>query len=167
MRKDFVRGAIAVPAGVVLGLLGRRWEGWIISLYGLLLLFLEWKARDQQPIDPMLLADIGKARELENSDPKTANKLIDRAIEDADHREELELADLRRRASGDRRAAIELRSRLRGKLKIGQAARRKAEKWALNSPNGTAVLEEMDREAKTRQEQLAQVEQYLQNFRNQ
>jgi hypothetical protein len=167
MRKDFIRGAIGVAGGIGLVLLGRRFEGSVISLVGLLFVVVEWRARDQRPIDPVLMRDMDRAMKLKKSDPAAAEKLVDRAVTDATHREELELADLRTRASGDRAAAIELRSRLRGKLKLGQAARRMAEKSTLNSPNKLGVLEWMDREAKTTQEQLAQVERYLENFRNQ
>jgi hypothetical protein len=167
MRTDFIRGAIGVAGGIGLVLMGRRFEGSVISLVGLLFVVVEWRARDQRPIDPALMADMDRTMKLEKSDPAAAEKLVDRAVEDATHREELELADLRRRASGDRSAAIELRSRLRAKLKLGQGGRRLAEKSTLDSPNKERVLEFMDREAKTTQEQLAQVERYLQNFRNQ
>jgi hypothetical protein len=84
---------------------------------------------------------------------------------DADRREERELADLRRRAVSDRRAAKELRNRLRGKLKSWQGGRRKAEKYAVNSPDGDAALKEIDRATSDIEQQLAQAELYLENFR--
>jgi hypothetical protein len=56
---------------------------------------------------------------LEKSDRAAADKLIERAISDADQREERELADLRRRASSDPQAAIELRNWLRANSRSG------------------------------------------------
>jgi hypothetical protein len=167
MRKDFVRGAIAVAIGIGLFFIGGEWIGALIALFGLVDLGIAWRFRDLSPIDPVFNADVDDVVELEKSDPAAADNLLDRALADADRREERELTDLLRRASGDRRVAIELRNRLRGKLKIGQTARRKAEKWTLNSPDGAAVLKEMDRVAANTQQQLVQVEQYLENFRNQ
>ena len=164
MRKQFFRVAIPIPLGIALGLMG-LWPGWVIALVGVVLLVLEWRSRYDRPLDPVLKASLDEVMKLEKSDPAAAERLLDRALKDADRREEQELADLRRRAGSDRAAAIELRSRLRGKLRIEQVARRKAEKHALNSPNGAAVLEEMDRVASSTQQQLTEAEQYLENFR--
>jgi hypothetical protein len=165
MRKNFVLYTIAVLLGIALAIVGREWIGWVIALCGLAKLGIEWRFRDLPPIDPVLLADVDRMVELEKSDPAAADKLFDRAMGDADRREERELADLRRRAVSDRRAAKELRNRLRGKLKNWQGARRKAEKYAMNSPDGDAVLKEIDRATSDTEQQLAQAELYLENFR--
>jgi hypothetical protein len=116
-------------------------------------------------MDPILKASIDEVMKLEKSDPAAAARLLERAFKDFDRREEQELADLRRRAVNDRAAASELRSRLRGKLRLWQAARRRAEKQALNSPKGAADLEEINREAGNTQQRLAEAEQFLENFR--
>ena len=141
--------------------------GWAIALIGVVLLVLDWRTRDDRLLDPVLTASINEAMKLEKSDPASAARLLDQAWTDADRREEQELAELFRRASSDRGAAIELRSRLRGKLKIEQGGRRKAEKHALDSPNGAGVLKEMDRMAGDTELQLAQVELYLEKLRGQ
>jgi hypothetical protein len=165
MRKNVFRVALLIPIGIALVLMGAR-IGWVITLIGAVLLVLEWRTRDDRPLDPVLNARIHEAMKLEKSDPTAAARLLDQAWTEADGREEQEFADLLRRAGSDREAAIELRSRLRGKLKIGQAARRKAEKHALDSPDGADVLKELDRRASDRELQLAQVELYLEKFRD-
>ena len=165
MRKEFLRVAILIPVGITLGLLG-VWSGWLIALAGAVLLVFQWRTRDARPLDPILKANLDEAMKLEKSDPAAAERLLDRAVKDAERREEQELADLRDRAVNERAAAIELRSRLRGKLRNDQAARRMAEKHAANSPNGAALLEEMDRATSKTQQRLAEAEQYLANFRN-
>jgi hypothetical protein len=166
MQKGLYRFAISITIGIALGVMGVG-AGWVIALFGVVLLLLDWRSRDDLPLDPVLIASIDEAMKLEKSDPASAARLLDQAMADADRREEQELADLLRRAGSDREAAIELRSRLRGKLKIEQSARRKAEKYALDSPSGADVLKEMDRRSSNIELQLAQVELYLERFRDQ
>jgi len=161
MQKHVVRAAIVVPLGIAIALLGGAWTGSAIALFGLVSLAIQWRFRDSRPIDPVLLADVDEVMKLEKSDPAAADQLLERALADADRREEQELADLRRRAISDPQVAFELRNRLRAKLKTGHAARRKAEKWALDSPSGAAVLKEMDLVATDTQRQLAQAEQLV------
>ena len=167
MRKNFVPPAIFFFAlGAGLFFIGGEWIGVLFVVLGFFLLALEWRYRDARPMDPILMAELDKAMKLEKPDPAAAAKLLERAFMESDRREEQELADLRTRASSDRRAAIELRKRLREKLRIVESARRKAEKSALDSPDLTAVLTELDRDADQLEQQLAQAELDLEKFRD-
>jgi hypothetical protein len=164
-RNEIIRAALGVAVGIALVLLGEKWLGGFLILLALLLVVNGWRSRYLRPIDPQFLAEIESIRKLEKPDPAAADKLIERAISDADQREQRELADLRRRASSDPQAAIELRNWLRGKLKIWESARRKAEKGALDRPDDHALLKEMDRQASDIEKELAQVEQNVERFR--
>ena len=164
-RNEIVRAAIGIVAGIALVFLGEPWLGAFFTLLALLFLVIAWHFRAVPPIDPAFLADVSTAMKLEESDPAAADKLIERALSNADQREERQLADLRSRAGSDPQAAIQLRNWLRGKLRIGEAARRKAEKWALDRPDGDALLKEMDRQASDIEKELAQVEQNVERFR--
>jgi hypothetical protein len=162
---EIVRGAIGIVCGIVLIFLGEKWFGAFFILMALWFLVIAWRFRNLRPIDPVFEADALKAMKLEKSDPAAADKLLERAISDADQREERELAELRRRAGSEPQAAVELRNWLRGKLKIGEGARRKAEKWAVGKLDGNALLKEMDRRAHDLEKELAQVEQNVERFR--
>jgi hypothetical protein len=167
MRKNFVGPALGIALGAALFFIGGEWIGVVFAVLSLVFLVLEWRYRDVRPMDPMLKEEMDEVMKLEKSDPAAAAKLLDRAFMESDRREELELADLRGRASSDRHAAVELRNRLREKLRIFDAARRKAEKSTLESPDVTAVLKELDRDSSEIEQQLAQAEQLLETFRDQ
>jgi hypothetical protein len=89
MRRGFLRAAIPIPIGIAVGLMVSP-VGWAIALFGVVLLVLAWSSRDDRPIDPVLRASIDEAMKLEKSDPATTARLLDRAVTDADRREEQE-----------------------------------------------------------------------------
>jgi hypothetical protein len=164
MSKDVVRGALGIASGVILVLLGSTWVGVTFGLLGLLSLGIAWRFRGRLPLDPVLEADVRKAMRLERSDPAAAARLLESAWEDADSREQRELAQLRSQASIDRRAAVQLRNRLRAKLTSEEAARRRAEKSLGTRPTSAALLKELDRVANATRQQLTEAEQHLERF---
>jgi hypothetical protein len=84
--------------------------------------------------------------------------MLSRAFTEAEDREKQELAQLHAKAALDRRAALQLRDRLRSKMKIHEGARRRAERNLANSPTAAAVLQEIDRMTTVTQQQLAEAE---------
>jgi hypothetical protein len=166
MPKGFLRATIPIAAGIFLVLEG-EWIGWVFALLGVSLLVGAWRRRDDRPLDPLLKVDIDAAMKLEESDPAAMERLLDQAVTNAGEREDQELADLRRRASTDPGAAIELRSRLRSKLKTGQGGRERAEQRITDPVYRTEMLNYMDRMSSETELELAQVELYLEKSRDQ
>jgi hypothetical protein len=149
--------------GILLLSTGERF-GWVFIFLGAASLAWRWHIGYVPPVDPLLDADVDKAMDLEKSDPATANKLLDRAVDDADRRGAQRRADLLRRAKTDRRAAVELRNRLRYELKLSPAIRRKAEEYTITASARTEALKQIDRQAADTQTQLIEVEQLLGDY---
>jgi hypothetical protein len=161
VRKDVLKAALVCAIGAGIVLRGGGWFGWAFILIAAGQLVLAWRARDIPPTDPLFLADVDKSMELQKSDPAGADRVMDRAIDDADRREERHRADLLRRAMTDRQAAVELRNRLRYELKLMPAVRKKAEEMTLSSSARAGALKEIDRRADECRKQLAEVEQLI------
>jgi hypothetical protein len=137
--------------------------GTLELLAGLGILGTTWRLRSHR--DPAFEADLQKAMTLRDTDPTASDRLIETALTEARSREDQLLADLRHRAATDMRAAKELRSRLRAKVRIQRAARRRAEKRLLAPAYRTALLQVMDRDANATIERLAEVENIIDNLR--
>lgn len=162
MRTTLVLVTLQAAIGFGIAILRPEWSVWVLVLAALLLLVMKWRERDAPPIDPVFLADVDEMMKLEKSDPAAAEKLLGRALDDSSRREERHLAVLRQHATGgDGRAALQLRNVLRHKLKTERAARLRAEKLTLDSPNRGALLKEMDRAANEIQQQLVEAEELL------
>lgn len=149
---------MAAIAGGALALVGRPLAGGAIALLGLLDLGTTWWFRYLPPPDPVLAVAIKEATKLRRTDPAAADQMLSRAFTEAEDREKQELAQLHAKAALDRRAALQLRDRLRSKMKIHEGARRRAERNLANSPTAAAVLQEIDRMTTVTQQQLAEAE---------
>jgi len=153
-----------IACGVYVIIDGGTGPGIGLVLLGTLHLVLRGRG-DIPGIDPILQAELETAQKLMKKDPAAADALLDKAFADAERRQEAELSVLRQRASTDQRAAMELRDRLRRKLRNQQRVRRRVEQPAPNPPNRVALLEGLDRAASQTERELAHVEQYLEEWR--
>jgi len=161
-----VRGAIAIPIGIGIALLGRVVPGIVVSAFGVVSLAISWRFRHVLPVDPVTDEQLQKALKLEKTDPAAAHALMDRIMAEDERRREAELADLRIRAATDRRAAKQLRSRLLGKLENAKGARRRIERLIQQRPNAAAMLDEISREESATERELATLEHYLEQLRS-
>lgn len=160
---DPLRSALAFAIGIAVIVMSGGWVGWVIVIVAAADLAIDWRIRAIPPVDPLLLADVDETMGMEKTDPAGADKLLDRALDDAEKRKEQLHADLFRRAKTDRRAAVELRNRLRYELKLAPGIRKKAEGWTTGSSR-VAALREIDRQTSETQKQLARVEQLLGDY---
>ena len=163
--KRGVKVVLVVGLGVFLLIDDNRVLGVAILLWGLTYLALTWRFRHSAPLDPQLEAAVDAAMPLEDRDPAAADQILIRAVEGAAQREEQQLAELRSKATHDRRAALELRNRLRGKLELAEAARRRAEKVLANKPDGATGLAALAREVDNTRQQLVEAEQLVERLR--
>src|SRR5437660_3058010 len=165
MQRRFGPGLILIGLGVYTIVDGAVKLGIFLVLLGALDIAIYARRRNSPAIDPVLQAHLDAAWELKKKDPTAAQVLLDKAFADSERREEAELNTLRQRAATDRKAAIELRNRLRRKLESEQSLRRRAENPALNPPHRAALLERLERAASQTEQELAQTEQYLEQRR--
>ena len=157
-------GAILLAVALFLwGDMAQRVFGGFAVLAALLILGTAWRSRSHE--DPVFNAELEKAMTLREADPSASDRLIEKALAEAQSREERLLVDLHHRAATDVRAAKELQSRLRAKVRAQRAARRTAEKRHLAPAYRTALVQVMDRHAKETIEQLEEVERMLGNLR--
>ena len=124
-----------------------------------------WWFRNRSRPDPVLDAAIDHAMKVRKTDPAAADEMLDRAFTEAAAREEQELAQLQAKATLDKGAALQLRDRLRSKMKLHQGARRRAQRNLANTPNAAAVIEEIDRMSSATRHQLAEAEQLVERLR--
>lgn len=157
-------GAILLAVALFLwGNMAQKVFGGLEVLAAFLIFGATWRLRSHS--DPVFNAELEKAMRLRDADPNASDRLIEKALAEAQDREDRLLADLRHRAATDVRAAEELRSRLRAKVRIQRSARRRAEKRRLALAYRTALMQVMDRDAKKTIEQLEEVEQMLGHLR--
>jgi|SRR5919108_118968 hypothetical protein len=165
MRRDVVRAAVAIIAGVAFIFTRHTLAGVGLTLFGLVGLGSAWWFRDAPRVDPLLDAAIQEAMKVRKRDQAAADQMLDSAFTAAAEREERELTQLREKATLDRRAALDLRNRLRAKLKLDEGARRRAEKTLGDKRHGSAVLQELDRMVNVTRQRLAEAEQYVERLR--
>ena len=145
--------------------MGQRLAGAGIAFVGLVDVAATWWFRNLSRPDPILDAALKEAMEVRKTDPAAAHQMLERALTVAEAREEQDLAQLHAEAALDKRAALRLRDRLRGKMKIHEGARRRAQRNLANTPNAAAVLQEIDRMASVTRQRLADAEQLVERLR--
>ena len=145
--------------------MGRPLVGAGIALVGLADIGTTWWFRNLSRPDPVLDAAIDRAMKVRKTDPAAADEMLDRAFTEAAAREEQELAQLQAKATLDKGAALQLRDRLRSKMKLHEGARRRAQRNLANTPNAAAVIEEIDRMSSATRHQLAEAEQLVERLR--
>ena len=167
--KRGVKVVLFVGLGVLLLMDDNKGWGVATLLLGVtylaIYLAITWRFRHIAPLDPQFRAAVDEAMRLEDRDPAAADQILIRAMEGAAQREEQQLAELKSKASHDRRAAVELRNRLRGKLELARAARHRAEKVLANKPDGANTLAALAKEADSTRQQLVEAEQLVERLK--
>jgi hypothetical protein len=132
-----------------------------MGLVGLGVLGLTWRWRHLLPLDPQLQSDIEEWLRIDATDVAAADEMRRRICADARKREEQRLSQLRDQAPLNRRAAVELRNRLREKLYLGDGLRRCIERSFGGTRDGAALLQALDREASATRQRWLEAKQFL------
>jgi len=161
MLEGILLSSVTLGAGVLALTWGLPIPGGLMILLGGLVLELTWRCRYLLPLDPILKEDIDEWMSLRTVDAAAAEERWHRMFAEARTREKHKLAQLRSQALLDRRAAVELRNRLREKLFVGKGVRRWVERSMGSTPEGSAVLQALDREASHTRQRWHEAEEFL------
>jgi hypothetical protein len=136
--------------------------GALLILLGMVTLAITWRGWYLLPLDPEEQADIEQCWSIADVDSEAAAAMRRRIFAAAAWREAQRLSALRSQAPLDRRAAVELRNRLRAKVYMTEGLRRSVKRLLGDTPGAPAVLQALDRDVSLTRQRWMEAEQFLQ-----